>query len=277
MTYQSFRAMGTTVEVWGGDSRVRSWFETVESTCSRFRADSELSLINAAGPGTFQVSALMLEVLRAGNRARVLTRGLVDFGVGTALTAWGYDRSFETVGDVPVTPEPPEPGYWHLQGERLTLGPGTRIDLGGIAKGWTCDRAVETGMASVVSAGGDLRSCDERTVAAVVDPWGVTVANVSVGVGAMATSSVAMRRWKAGSREASHVIDPRSMSPVASPVLSATVAAATAVEAEAGAKAVLIHGADGLVWAEAQEWLRSAVIIWDDGAVYATRGADLAA
>jgi FAD:protein FMN transferase len=277
MTHQSFRAMGTMVEVWGGDGRVRSWFETVEGICSRFRTDSELSAINSGEPGTFQVSAVMLDVLRACARARDLTQGLVDVAVEPALTAWGYDRTFENVRDVAHAPESPERGKWHVHGGSLTLAPGTRIDLGGIAKGWTCDRAVETGMAAVVSAGGDIRSSDERTVVAVTDPWGVTVANVPVGIGALATSSVTMRRWKAGSRVANHIIDPRSMSPVVSPVLSSTVVAETAADAESGAKAVLIHGVDGLAWAESQGWLRSAVVVWDDGAVYATQGADLAA
>ena len=277
MTYESFRAMGTTVEVWGGDGRARSWFEKVEGICSRFRTDSELSAINAAGPGRLPISALMLDVLRAAARARELTRGLVDVAVEPALAAWGYDRTFEDVGDVAHAPESPQPGTWCIQGGSLTLAQGTRIDLGGIAKGWACDRAVETRMAAVVSAGGDIRSDDERTVVAVADPWSEVVANVLVGVGALATSSVTTRRWKAGDRVASHIIDPRSMSPVITPVLSATVVAETAADAEAGAKSVLIHGVDGLAWAEEQDWLRAAVVVWDDGAVYATRGAEVAA
>ena len=277
MSHMSFAAMGTTVEVWGGDSRVRPWFETVEGTCSRFRSDSELSAINDTGPGAVRVSALMLEVVRAAARAREITHGLVDIAVEPALTAWGYDRTFEEVGDLPTEPAPVSAGQWRVQGSSLILAPDTRIDLGGVAKGWTCDRTVSSGMATVVSAGGDIRSADERTVVDVADPWGTIVARVVVGIGALATSSVTRRRWKAGSRPASHIIDPRTMSPVVSPVLSATVVAGSAVDAEAGAKAVLIHGADGLAWAEQQDWLSSAVIVWADGAVYATHGAELAA
>jgi FAD:protein FMN transferase len=277
MSHVSFAAMGTTVEVWGGDSRVQPWFETVEGVCSRFRPESELSAINETETGTLGVSALMLDVLQAAARASEITEGLVDIAVEPALTAWGYDRTFEEVGDLSTEPLQVATGQWRVQGSSLTLAPGTRIDLGGIAKGWTCDRAVVSGMATVVSAGGDIRSSDERTVVDVADPWGTIVARVVVGIGALATSSVTRRRWKAGSRPASHIIDPRTMSPVVSPVLSATVVAGSAVDAEAGAKAVLIHGADGLAWAEQQDWLRSAVIVWDDGAVYATHGAELAA
>ncbi len=277
MSHTSFVAMGTTVEVWGGDSRVRPWFETVEGICSRFRTDSELTAINGAGPGTVQVSALMLDVLRAAAKAREITAGFVDIAVEPALTAWGYDRTFEHVGGLSSEPAPIAAGRWRVDGSSLTLAPGTRLDLGGIAKGWTSDRAVEAGMATVVSAGGDLRSSDDRTVVDLADPWGTTIARVAVGVGALATSSVTRRRWKAGRLHANHIIDPRTMSPVVSPVLSATVVAESAVDAEAGAKAVLIHGADGLAWADEQDWVRSAVVVWDDGAVYATHGAEMAA
>jgi thiamine biosynthesis lipoprotein ApbE len=61
------------------------------------------------------------------------------------------------------------------------------------------------------------------------------------------------------------------MRPADSPVVSASVVASTAVEAEAGAKAVLFHGVDGLAWADRQPWIRRAIVIWHDGCVYANR------
>ena len=73
----------------------------------------------------------------------------------------------------------------------------------------------------------------------------------------------------------SHVIDPRTLEPVESPVLSASVLAETAVDAEAGAKAVLLHGEEGLGWAESTEWITAALVVWHDGSVYATRGLEL--
>lgn len=50
---------------------------------------------------------------------------------------------------------------------RVRLAPGTRLDLGGIAKGYCVDRAVETlrragARAGLVNAGGDLRAFGER-------------------------------------------------------------------------------------------------------------------
>ena len=59
------------------------------------------------------------------------------------------------------------------------------------------------------------------------------------------------------------------MQSATTPILSATAVAGTAVEAEAAAKSVLLHGADGLAWAEASPWGHGAVVVWHDGNVFA--------
>ena len=99
---------------------------------------------------------------------------------------------------------------------------------------------------------------------------GIVLAEVGVGVGALATSSTARRAWTVAGHRVSHLIDPRTGDPVQSPVVSATVTAATALEAEAGAKAVLLMGTEGLAWADGQSWIRSALVEWHDGSAFAT-------
>lgn len=148
--------------------------------------------------------------------------------------------------------------------------PGVSLDLGGTAKGWTVDRALDQGLARIVNAGGDIRSGDSRTTVHVDDPWGELAATIRLGVGALATSTTAFRAWQVAGREVSHLIDPRTRQPVRSPVISATALAATAAEADAAAKTVLLHGAHGLAWARHTDWVRGAIVIWHDGAVFAT-------
>ncbi len=75
------------------------WFESVEQVCSRFRADSELSVVNARESSIVQVSASLGAILEEAQTARVRTGGLVDAAVGSAVTAWGYDRTFRQVRD----------------------------------------------------------------------------------------------------------------------------------------------------------------------------------
>jgi thiamine biosynthesis lipoprotein len=281
MSRVSFAAMGTGIDAWCDDAdgvaEVRAWFEDVEAVCSRFRPDSELSRVNRAQSATVTLSGMLADVMHAADRARLITDGLVDVGVGAGVIEWGYDRSFEQVRDLDVAPQPLARPGWSIEGRQLTRDPGTSIDLGGVAKGWSCDRAVESGMATVVSAGGDIRSNDPRTVVSVLDPQGGIAARLHLGAGALATSSTTRRRWKAGGNEVCHLIDPRTMEPVRSPVLSATVLASTAVDAEAGAKAAVLMGDRSLAWADLASWIRGALVVWHDGSVYATSGVEMAA
>lgn len=281
MITAEFPAMGTTVTVRCETARavgdVISFFEEVEGVCSRFRADSELSRVNASQERTIRVSPILRDVLHAADEARTATDGLVDAGVGSAVVAWGYDRTFLEVVDR-ITPPPVShlEAAWALDGDVLVKDGAVQLDLGGIAKGWTCDRVVESGMATLASAGGDARSADPDTAIEILDPWGTVIAEVPVGEGALATSSTTRRRWKAGEIEAHHIIDPRTGLPAHTPVISATAVTATGVHAEAAAKAILMLGADGLAWADRRPWIRSAIAVWDDGSVYATTGLEVA-
>jgi len=278
-----FSAMGTSIDVRaatdGGIDSTRRIFETVEEACSRFRPESELSRTNDDADRIVTVSPLMACALRAAEHARTITGGLVDAGLGGAVRAWGYDRSFESLedglgcetSDQTAAPE------WSIDGTTLVRSPGVNIDLGGVAKGWTCDLAVERGHATIVSAGGDVRSASNDARVEIVDPWGDVAALIRLGVGALATSSIARRRWRYGSGEANHLIDPRTMRPSDGPVLQATAITATAVEAEAAAKAIVLLGVGGLAWADRQPWIRAALAVWRSGCVYGTTGLEMAA
>lgn len=268
--------MGTEIEAWteGQDdgAALRLWFETVEDVCSRFRPDSELARLNRNDCTEIRVSGILEDVFEAASSVRDRTDGLVDVGSGAAVRDWGYDRSFGDTMGLEKAPEPMPSPVWSVSEGLLTRAPGVIFDFGGVAKGWTCDQAVESRRATVVSAGGDIRSNHPGTTVPIVDPWGNVATTVALGEGALATSSQTKRRWSVGSREVSHIIDPRSMAPTESPILSATVVAETATEAEAAAKTVLLMGDSGLEWADGTGWIQSALVVWHDGSVYGTHG-----
>lgn len=282
MIAAEFAAMGTTISVTANDdsgvAATRRWFDEAEQACSRFIATSALSRMNHDPRCEVPVPPALTEVMTVADRMRRLTEGLVDAGVGADVVRWGYDKTFAKVGDLDELPaDAARQESWELRDGHLIRKPGTQIDLGGIAKGWAADRAVESGLARIVSAGGDIASGHPDCVVDVLGLDGEVVANVALGVGALATSSVARRRWRVAGEAAHHLIDPRTGAPAESPVLSATVVARKAVAAEAGAKAVLLRGADGLAWAARQDWIDAALVVWVDGSVYATTGLELAA
>ena len=71
--------------------------DAIDRACSRFRSDSELTHVNAAGGRPTVVSDRFLEALDVALRATRLTEGLVDPTVGTAIRKLGYDRDFATI------------------------------------------------------------------------------------------------------------------------------------------------------------------------------------
>ena len=67
----------------------------------------------------------------------------------------------------------------------------------------------------------------------------------------VATSATDRRRWMQGDSLRHHIIDPHTGRSAESDVVSVTIVAPTAVEAETAAKSVLIRGSvEGLDWLE---------------------------
>lgn len=259
---RTFRAMGTDVSVTAGAdeaeiaARVAATFAAAEARLSRFRQTSELAALNRA-EGPFVASAELFALLTRARAYVERTGGVFDPAVGGALVALGYDRSFAPGAlDRRGPGEPPRAGRLlevglEPAGRVVHRPPHLQIDLGGMAKGSTVDRAaVHLGGSGAIDAGGDAFL---RGTAAPGEPWLVeiedprdpsrTVATIAVCDGAVATSAANRRRWRLGERWAHHLIDPRSQTCAAGDLLQATVFAATTELADVLAKTAFILGA----------------------------------
>lgn len=243
MITHRFPAMGTEVELLLDASEgeraltaAEHEFHRLEALLSRFRPDSELSRLNAAG--VLEAGPDLVRVVELALEARRATDGLFDPTVHDALVAAGYDRSFEAVAATGESSSPrPCGGAVRVDGYRIELDPGVRLDLGGIGKGYAVDRAAEvlaTAGPCLVNAGGDL------AVRGGEWPVGVEHLTLLLERGAIATSGRDRRRWTRGGREQHHLIDPRTGAPADTALLRATVVAASATEAEVLAKAVFL-------------------------------------
>jgi thiamine biosynthesis lipoprotein len=246
MQRRSFTAMGTDVEVLldapegpnatDALNRVEADFERLEQTLSRFRPDSELSRLNAAGR-LDDASPDLVRVLELALDAREETGGLFDPTVHDALVAAGYDRTFaEVIPDGPPNGRSPRcGGEIRIDGLSVELELGTHVDLGGIAKGYAVDRACDLlALAGpcLINAGGDL--------AVRGGAWAVGVSEgltLELSRGAIATSGRDRRRWRRGGEELHHLIDPSTGLPAKGDFLRVTVVAGSATEAEVLAKA----------------------------------------
>ena len=264
----TFRAMGTGVLVIAPStpdprlradamSRVRSVFSTEERRFSRFRGDSELSSVNAAAGGWTTISAGFERLVRFALDQAERTGGLFDPAALDAVIAAGYDRDFdEVLAGARGALHPPRPcGRWaeiEVRPGALRLPVGVGLDLGGVAKGWTVDLAVEAALEAglpwaFVSAGGDLRIAGDTLgiEVAIEDPADADteVVRVRLSRGALASSSITKRTWGMGLH---HVIDPRTGIPSDAHTLQATVWAPTCAEAEVRATWALLTGPSAL-------------------------------
>jgi FAD:protein FMN transferase len=194
-------------------------FEEWEQQLSRFRADSDLALLNAAGRPVAVRDALW-EVIRVAIGAARESDGLVRPTVLGALEAAGYDRSFDQIEREREQPLPSavgrSPSDWRAieldrRTRTVTLPAGVRLDLGGVAKGWAADQAARrlaaTGPA-LLDAGGDIAVSGPM---ADDSPWPIAITNPfapedSLGTllivrGAVATSGRDYRHWRLGGAE----------------------------------------------------------------------------
>ncbi|MFL5817411.1 MAG: FAD:protein FMN transferase [Conexibacter sp.] len=289
----TWRALGTSASVVVADAAVlaaaRAAVErelvAIDLACSRFRDDSELTALNAAGGRPFGVSPLLAQAIGVALRAARVTGGAVDPTLGAELVRAGYDRDFAELASKPR--EASCPGYaipgqvrtldacggvprrrsdWpgvrlDLREGTVTLPAGVALDLGATAKALAADRSARAaheaaGCGVLVSLGGDV---------AVAGPapehgWAIRVTDnhagpqeaagqtVTIRSGGLATSGTTVRRWQAGGAPRHHILDPRTGEPAAVVWRTASVAAATCVDANTASTAAIVRGADAAPW-----------------------------
>lgn len=273
-------------------ARTPAWFADWERILSRFQQTSELTMLNhQAGTGWVQVSETLWEVLVSALSAARRSAGLVTPTVLPALKRAGYDRNFAELprwNNTPGGAAHPVADWRAIHMDRrnraVALPPAVQLDLGGIAKGWAADtaaRRLNRFGPALVDAGGDIAI---RGARANGTPWPIGIADphkpdqyreiLLLNGGGVATSGRDYRRWRQGGRERHHIIDPRTGEPAVTDIVTATVIAPSAREAEAAAKTTLIlGGAAGRAWLERFPYL-AAFLITDQGTIIRTANFD---
>jgi thiamine biosynthesis lipoprotein len=265
----SFRAMGTTcaVSVTARDAdrllarrallAGTAEVEACERALSRFDPASDLSRLNRAAGEWVAIDARLERALDAAIRIRSETGGRFDPTILAALIAAGYERSFEQLEE-----RPGRPATGWRAGARIDLSPGgariepgAAVDLGGIGKGFSAERALAAMRAAwpampgaIVDLGGDIATVGTPPDRgpwriAIADPRGqrATLATLLLDEGAVATSGRNARRF-GPARSLHHLIDPSTGAPASAGPLAVTVVAADATDAEGHATALAILG-----------------------------------
>lgn len=278
---QPDRVMGTTcqlIAVMPADSadRAESALDAaegalrhIESLCSTYIEQSELSKFNhnqasRVGPET---AAIVREAYDGWRK----TDGAFDVSARPQFELW---KRCGKEGRLPTPDEIADAqamSNWQLiawdHDEPRKLKPTVEFDLGGIAKGYAIDRAIEAmktvgAMGGLVDVGGDVRcfgppppEASERLPHhSVGGGWPVALRNpfgrnmlftLRLTDKSVCTSGNYARFVEIGGKRYSHIVDPRSGMP-ADHVPSVTVIAPDATTADVWATALSVLGADGL-------------------------------
>ena len=266
MDSTQFRAMNTDIVVMVEGNQAEQAFEMAaaafaeaELRFSRFIPDSELSRLNQSAGQWFTASPHLLQVLTLASEYHQITNGLFNPLILPALESAGYAQSFERLpAQQPhlqhhTTAGSLEQMQLDAANSRVMLPAGTRVDLGGIAKGWTSEQTArmlaKRWPCVAVNAGGDMFLIGQPAdgqgwTVSVQDPFNpqADLLDITTEPGAVATSSVTVRKWQAGSESMHHIIDPRTGAPAQTHWAAVTVLASAGAQAEAYAKALLIGG-----------------------------------
>jgi thiamine biosynthesis lipoprotein len=232
----------------------------LEGLLSGWVSGSDVDRINeAAGGRSVSVSPEMWQVVIAAQEMSRLTEGAFDISIGAIMRLWDFQsaqalvpeesaihRELRLVGSQQVL----------LDSVNIRVGlreRGAAIDLGGAAKGYAVDRAMEVlkdwGVKeALVDAGGDIgllgrKSGDKHWQIGIRHPRvpGHIIEVLEVDSGAVATSGDYQRFFQQDGVRYHHILDPKTGMPARGAV-SVTILAKTALEADIVSTAAFVLG-----------------------------------
>ena len=243
----------------------------LDSLFSSYRADSEVAKLNReAAIAGVTISNDMDSVLQTAQWAAQISGGAFDVTVAPILRLWGFGT--DSLG-VPA-PEKIAARMARVNYENLVIAhdmvnqknsvtfrqPGMAIDLGGVAKGYVVDRGLavlrRAGIRdAMITAGGDLRAIASPLTVGRRYIWiqHPRPANLDSTAGsffgrfkleddaAVSTSGDYERFFINDNKRYHHIVDPYTGYP-ADKTISATVVAATSIQADALSTALFVLG-----------------------------------
>ncbi|CAM3601761.1 FAD:protein FMN transferase ApbE [Rahnella bruchi] len=233
---------------------------------STYKDESVLSHFNQyQGNAPQPISAGMADAIVTSMRIGMLTGGAMDITVGPLVNLWGFGPDKQPV----KTPTPDQitaarklTGLQHLKVVQQSDGqylqkdlPGMYVDLSTVGEGYATDhlaRLVEgNGISNyLVSVGGAVVSRGHNTKG---NPWQVAIqkptdketavqAIVDLQGMGISTSGSYRNYYELDGKRLSHIIDPATGSPITHKLVSATVIAPTALEADGWDTGLMVLG-----------------------------------
>ena len=294
---QKIYVFGTILDItlWGVDEKTaRHAFTTLGQEFQTMHHEWhawEPSLLTAlnddiAAGRPHRVAPSLVPLLISGKVLYKTSGGLFNPTIGHLLNLWGFQSE-----DRPNHPPPAQekiaelvraaPGMDALtiQGDKVSSSnPMIKLDMGGYAKGYGIDLAIERlkklGIENaIINAGGDLRAIGSKDG----KPWRVGVRHPQ-GKGILATIEISgdqsvftsgnyerFREWEGVRYQ--HILDPRTGMPVEG-VTSVTVIHDNGIEADAASTALVVAGGEAWHATARSMGIRYAMLVEDDGTLH---------
>lgn len=287
--------MGTriSVELWHSDEllatkcgkQIFAEMYRLDELMSPYLPDSEISFINNnASIEMLEISAEMSYLIDRSLHFSEISDGAFD--ITFASIGYRYDyRNKVKPSDQQIQLSLPSIDYRHIKLDKKQLrfnNPNVRIDLGGIAKGYAVDRAIQIvklcGISeAMVSAGGDSKILGMKQG----QPWIIGIQHprkddelalrLPLSDTAISTSGDYQRFFILDGNRVHHIINP-STGKSATPSWSATVIGPDAMTTDALSTTIFVLGAEkGIALIETLENI-DAVIIDNEGKVHYSSG-----
>ena len=236
----------------------------LESLMTVFRKNSRISRLNRrAAVEAVKVEPALFRLLSRSVEIYNETGGVFDISSGPLSEVWGFARrsgSMPKKEDLAAALETVGSRHLELDAEKETvrfLKPGVRLNLGGIGKGFALDEAAAqlqaAGIGDFLFHGGNssVLACGSKSGSGEAGGWTVglvhplrpkkRLAEIRLVNRSLATSGGGTQFFHHRGRRYGHVLDPRT-GQTAEGVLSCTVLAPTATDADALSTALYVLG-----------------------------------
>ncbi|WP_342329115.1 FAD:protein FMN transferase [Pedobacter sp. FW305-3-2-15-E-R2A2] len=236
----------------------------IDSSMSLYKSYSLISQFNRAEKGIL-LDAHFAAVMRKSFEIYTATQGKFDVTVAPLVQAWGFGpkpvESFPDRTTVKLLLQNVGMNYLELQGNYLKKHkPGVKIDLNGIAQGYSvdvvADYLLQKGVRSfVVEIGGELRVAGPKPDGSVmrigIEGPALSAQSepeirhiLSFSSGAVTTSGNYRKYLQRGKGKIAHLINPKTGYPLDNQLISATIYAKDAITADGYDNAVMAMGVE---------------------------------
>jgi len=266
---RTFISAGTFVEVTSpyktASGIAEKEFSRLEKVFNIYDKKSEISKVNLkAGVKPVKVSKDLIDLLELSKQLYTFTDGAFDPSIGRVILFWKKLMKDKTITSLPKKEEIDRLMKFRgmdnivIDKDASTVfikKKGIILDLGGIAKGYMVDKAVQALKKSkidsaLINAGGDLfclgrfEGRDWKIGIRSPESLSVILKVIDADNSAVATSGDYEQFFKYKGSVYSHIINPKTGYPISNPARSVTVSAPNATTADGMATAFFVLGKD---------------------------------